>query len=131
MGQVLEPQFEGEVMKLPDGTMTGEPTPQKENHASVWVVVILISVTVLGGGGWLMWSQWEELIAPVIAPAPIPTPVATSATSTPGIPSFIIPPSDSIEVDSIITDLDNTPIDSIDAEIDAFDQTISELTAQP
>lgn len=129
MGTILEPQFDGEIMKLPNGSVTGEPTPPKGGHASVWIVVFLIAAVVLGGGGWFMWSQWEALIAPIIVPTPVLPPVTAPATSTPGIPSFVPPPSDSTEIESITTDLDSAPLDTIDNDLDELDRVIYELTA--
>lgn len=129
MSQVLEPQFEGEVMKMPEGTAAEEATPVRRSHFSVWLVVSLLLLTILGGGGFLMWSQWQSLIEPLVIPSPIPTdPLPTPATSTPGIPTLTPPPSNSNEVDSIIIDLDNTQLDQIDNELDGLDETIYQLT---
>lgn len=117
-------------MKIPGGSDTGEVIVEKKSHFSVWLVVLLLAITVFGGGGFFIWSQWETLIAPIIVPAPVPTnPLPSVATSTPGTLDLIPPPSSSSEAGSIMTDLNNTPLDIIDTEIDNLDQVILEATA--
>jgi zona occludens toxin (predicted ATPase) len=127
MNQIIEPNFEGEEMKIPESART-DVTYDTEASGGVLstpiiVVLVLVMVTIFAGLGY-----WYYLVvtAPIIdGPAPMrPTleqnqePETTTATARTESLDVV---STSDEIDAIEADVLSTNLEDLDAELSAID----------
>lgn len=115
----LEPNFEGEVMKMPTESNT-IATPNGSKPVSKSLLVMLIGLLILVGG---LMAYWYFVLntTPQTAEAPTRPPVANNAepetpTATAQTESFGAM-STSDEINAIEADIESTNLDSLEAEM--------------
>lgn len=115
----LEPNFEGEVMKMPTESNT-IATPNGSKPVSKSLLVMLIGLLILVGG---LMAYWYFVLntAPQTAETPTRPPVANNAepetpTATAQTESFGAM-STSDEINAIEADIESTNLDSLEAEM--------------
>lgn len=133
---VSEPNFEGEAMKVPEGSSHHTPVAGTEPGTSFGLILALLFLAlVLILGGMYFWYRTVTSTPPVIIPESLrPTaeentePESTTAAAQADALNVV---SSSNELDAISADLESTNIDTLTAELQAIDNTIEgEVTSQ-
>lgn len=129
MNTVIEPNFEGEEMKIPSGVTSPAVTETAENSVistSVIVVLTLVLVAIFAGLGY-----WYYLVmnTPIVDNTPLrPTaemnnePESTTAEARTSTMDVV---STSDEIEAIEADVESTNLDDLDLELNAIDAELS------
>ncbi len=120
----LEPNFEGEEMKLPENDALYQVSENPQAKGSPWVLVLLIVLLALILAGLIYWYYLATKVTEV---EPLPTrptaemnqePETTNAVAE--VESFGAM-STSDEITTIEADLESTSLDNLDAELMQID----------
>jgi hypothetical protein len=123
---VNEPNFEGEVMKIPSENFS--VAAAVESPKTQFGLILILSVALLAIlAGLFYWYQISNNV-PVATPAPMrpsveqnaepETPTATAQTESFGAMST------SDEITALEADIDSTNLDSLDSELGQIDATL-------
>lgn len=132
MSELREPQFDGEVMKIPASAAPAPTRTESNGQAFGLIIALLFVALVLILGGLFLWYR-DVLIGPaLIVPSNIPPITENSGTGelpdVPEIESFA-PLSTSTDLSAISADLNNTNPTSTEADIAAIEAEMDRITA--
>ena len=124
---VIEPNFEGEEMKMPQGMAPVENPPTEAKSPLSATIIVLLTIVLLaifaGLGYWYYLVMNDPLIEP-IPEEPMMTDVEETDSSMNDTNSEM---SNSDEIEAIEADIDNTELEELDRELDEID---AELEAE-
>jgi predicted secreted protein len=128
MNQIIEPNFEGEEMKIPTGmaTPSTEPSAPSVVSAPVLVLLTIVLIAIFAGLGY-----WYYLVmnTPIIDSMPLrPTPEMNNepeSTTAEARTATMDVVSTSDELDAIEADVESTNLDDLDAELTAIDAELN------
>lgn len=131
MSEPQEPQFDGEVMKVPVGAAASPKNSESKSPAFGLIIALLFLTLVLILGGLVLWYR-DILTAPVTISSTAVPPVSDDHSPDQGDTSRTapLPPlSTSTEIDAIATDIESTIPTSTEPDIAAIDTEIDTLNS--
>jgi len=130
MVNIKEPDFEGEVMKIPTTMQSSESdtqlTAQNTLNTPIIVVLTLILVAIFGGLAYWYYLVTTMSVAPASSTRPTPemnqepeTPTSVARTEATDVVST------SDELAAIEADIESTNIDDLDMEMNAIEAELN------
>jgi len=124
---IIEPNFEGEEMKIPEGTLPVETPPEPPKSLLNTTVIVLLFLALIAIFAGL--AYWYNIVmsTPIVDPVDENPPSELDSPMTDMQTESLYDVSTSDEIDAIEADIEDTNLDDLDRELAEID---AELEAE-